>query len=308
MLNIINAVSPEPNNPPDPEPLAPKNSKHFGKKPLIVIATIVAVAIILVALLATPGVSAIPLNVDFEVGEKMIYSNDMSLSMSLGNSSLLNLGSLNSNTSLTASGTKTIEVLAFDGQVYTLNSTSTIEALGQSVSFSVIEKMNKTGYSTTLFNLGSATMEMSSSNGLTNYEYFTQLLSQPQVKVGDSITIPYPTSNLTSNTQVSGELVLTFKGFQDLTVPAGTFKVFEVELTSRNLAMTVQMPESGESFSIMPNSMTMNMDLTYTMYFEYNTMRQIKSSMQATASLDASIISYSITANIDTTLKQDIKP
>ncbi len=308
---MINAVSPEPSNPPDPAPLAPKNSKHFGKKPLIVIATIVAVAIILVALLATPGVSAIPLNVDFVVGEKMVYTTTASLSMNLDSSSLFSAESLSSNNSIAVSGTKTIEVLAFDGQLYTLNTTTTMNQASESASFSVIEKMNKTGYTTAIFNLGSTTMEISSGNDLTNYECLTQLLSQPQVKVGDSITIPYPalSSNLSSNIQVTGDLVLTFKGIQDLTVPAGTYKVFEVELTSRNLSMTLQMPSSsfGDS-SLFPSSMKMDMDLNYKMYFEYNTMRQIQSSMQATASLQSTIISYTMSANMDMTLDQDIKP
>jgi hypothetical protein len=310
LFNKINAASPEESNPTDPTPLTTKNSKRFGKKPFIVLIAVLTIAIIAVALVVTPGASAIPLNVDFVVGEKMVYTTTMSLSMNIGNSSLFNIGTVTSNNSLSVSGKKTVEVLDFDGQLYTLNTTTSLTEAGKSVSYSVIEKMNKTGYTTAIINLGSASMEMSSSNGLTNYEYLTQLLSQPQVKVGDSITIPYPaTSNLTSNLHVTGDLVLTFKGFQDLTVPAGTYKAFEIDLTSRNLSMTVQIPSTSEdTYSILPSSMTMNMDLTYKMYFEYNTMRQIQSSMQATASLQSSIISYSITANMDTTLNQDIKP
>jgi hypothetical protein len=313
MLNKLYAVSPDTPAPApsDPAPSTPKSSKRFRKKPLIVMAAVVAVAIILIALVATPGVSAIPLNVEFVVGEKMVYTTDMSLSMNLGNSSLFNIGSVSSSNSLSISGKKTVEVLDFDGQLYTLNSTSTLQSNGNSASFSVIEKMNKTGYTTSIINLGSASMELTSENSFTNYEYLTQLLNQPQVKVGDSITIPYPLpSNLSSNIQVSGDLVLTFKGFQDLTVPAGTFKVFEVDLTSRNLSMTVQIPSNSENgtFSIMPSSMTMGIDLNYKMYFEYNTMREIQSDMQATLSLQTSIINYSMTLGMDMTLNQDIKP
>ncbi len=312
MFSKLNAVSSDTPNPQDPAPLASKSSKRFGKKPFIVLAVVVAVAIILIALVATPGVSAIPLNVDFVVGEKMVYTTDMSLSMNLGNSSLFNIGSVSSNNSLSISGKKTVEVMGFDGQLYTLNSTSTMESSGKSVSYSVIEKMNKTGYTTAIINLGSASMEMSSGSGLANYECLTQLLSQPQVKVGDSVIVPYPalSSNLSSNVQVSGDLVLTFKGFQDLTVPAGTFKVFEVDLTSRNLSLTVQIPSNSQNgtFSIMPSSMTMGIDLNYKMYFEYNTMREIQSEMQATLSLQTSIINYSMTLGMDMILNQDIKP
>jgi hypothetical protein len=311
MFSKFNAVSPDTPNPPDPAPSTLKTSKRFGKKPLLVLAAVIAVAIILIALLATPGVSAIPLNVDFVVGEKMVYTTDMSLSMNLGNSSLFNIGSVSSNNSLSISGKKTVEVMDFDGQLYTLNSTSTLQSNGHSASFSVIEKMNKTGYTTAILNLGSASMELTSENSFTNYEYLTQLLSQPQVKVGDSITNPYPLpKDLSSTIQVSGDLVLTFKGFQDLTVAAGTFKVFEVDLTSRNLAMTVEIPSNSENstFSIMPSSMTMGIDLNYKMYFEYNTMRQIQSEMQATLSLQTSLINYSMTLGMDMTLDQDIKP
>jgi hypothetical protein len=311
MFSKFNSVSSDIPNQPDPAAQAQKSHRGFGKKPLLVLAAVVAIAIILIAMLATPGASAaIPLNVNYVVGEKMVYTTDMSVAMNLGNSSLFNFGSLSSNNSIAVSGTKTVEVVGFDGQLYTLNSTSTIDALGKSVSFSVIEKMNKTGYTTTIFNFGSATMEISSGTGLTNYESLTQLLSQPEVKVGDSVTIPYPgaSSSMPSNIQVSGDLVLTFKGTQDLTVPAGTYKAFEVDLTSRNLKMTVQIPSSESSYSIMPSSLSMDIDLSYKMYFEYNTMRPIQSSMQATATLQTSIISYSMTLGMDTTLNQDIKP
>ncbi len=52
--------------------------------------------------------------------------------------------------------------------------------------------MNKTGYSTFLVNLGNISQEEISDNNPTSSNYLAQLLSKPEVKVGDSITIPYP--------------------------------------------------------------------------------------------------------------------
>jgi hypothetical protein len=59
--------------------LSTGGSKRFGKK-LYVVAAIVAVAVIAVALLIPQGAATIPLNVDYEVGEKMVYDTTMILS------------------------------------------------------------------------------------------------------------------------------------------------------------------------------------------------------------------------------------
>lgn len=76
---------------------------------------------------------------------------------------------------------QTIEVIDFDGEYYTLNRTSTIISDDKPYSFSILEKINKTGYSTYILDLGNATQEIPSTS-ITGNSYLIQLLSKPEVK------------------------------------------------------------------------------------------------------------------------------
>ena len=295
------------NNLPEKQSLRHSGFKH-GKKFVLIVA-VVAIAIIAGALLIPQGAASIPLNVSYNVGEKMVYNTTMSLSSTVNNSTPSNIGYLTNN--ITIPGTQTIDVQSFDGQIFTLNSTSTMAEGGRPFTFSTIEKMNKTGYTTAFLNLGNTSEEIPE-NGPTSNQYLAQLLSKPEVKVGDSVTIPYPSlpSNLSSNIQTTGDLTLTFKGMQELTVPAGTYKVFEVDLTSNNLSMTVELQSiSGDpSAPNQPRSMTTNITLNFQMFIEYNTMRQIQSSMQETTSMQSATLNYAMATSMQMTLNQDIQP
>ena len=175
---------------------------------------------------------------------------------------------------------------------------------GSPLSMSNVETMDNTGCTTFLANFGGSS---DASNPTSEY-YLAQLLDKSEVKVGDSVTVPYPTmpGNLSSLFQISGSLTLTFKGFQDLTVPAGTFKVFRVDITSDDLTMTMNSPYSSSQTTLGSLSMTAN--LNFQLYYEYGTMRLIQSAMVENAQLQSSILNYGIGYNIDMTLNQDIQP
>jgi hypothetical protein len=195
--------------------------------------------------------------------------------------------------------------MSFDGENYLLNHTTTMTALGRPFSYSMTEKMNKTGYSTYLLNMGGTETEVSPTS-ITSDSYLAQLLSRPEVKVGDSINVPYP-SLPSSSIQTTGDLTIKFNDVQDLTVAAGTYKVFRIDITSNNLKMTMNLPQTNSSIAL-PTSMSMNLDLNFQIYLEYGTMRQIESTMQESTSYDSSIINFGITMSMDTTLTQHIKP
>jgi hypothetical protein len=285
-----------------------KKFKQFGKKLYVLIAAVIAVAVIVGALLIPQGAASIPLNVNYTVGEKMVYTTTTSLVLNVNNSTFPSDEGLTSN-NMTISGKETLEVLSFDGEFYTLNNTVTMTEENLPFSYSTTEKMNKTGYSVLFVNLGNTSEEIPD-NSLTSNQYLAQLLSKPEVKVGDTITIPYPSlpSNISSNIQVTGDLTLTFKGFQDLTVPAGTYKVFRVDLTSNNLSMTIKpsLPSFRNSSAPTPTTITLNMDLNYQMYLEYGSMRQIESSMQETAGFQSTTLNYTLSTTTNMTLNQDI--
>jgi hypothetical protein len=124
------------------------------------------------------------------VGEKMVYETTVALGLDLGTP--LNT-QLNTSNSTNISGQQTIEVISFDGENYLLNHTMSMTVLNKPVSFSMTEKMNKTGYSTYFLDLGSIQQELPS-DGL-GVTYLAQLLNKPEVKVGDTVTIPFPSSN-----------------------------------------------------------------------------------------------------------------
>jgi hypothetical protein len=107
---------------------------------------------------------------------------------------------------------------------------------------------------------------------------------------------------------ITGDLTMTFKGVQDLTVPAGTYKVFRIDLSCNNVKMNYQSPLSNFT-NIIQFDITMNADINYQIYIEYGTMRQIKSSVQETITLSSTMTSgYSMTMNADMTLIEHIKP
>ena len=275
-------------------------SKRFGKK-LYVVAAIVAVAVIVVALFIPQGTATIPLNVDYEVGEKMVYDTTVTLNYEDLNSTLIPAGTgvLNS-TSVNAK--QTIEVIDFDGEYYTLNQTTTLNIGYKPLSVSMLQKMDKTGCSTYLLNFGGTEHEVPDTS-LTSTSYLTQLLNKSEVKVGDSVNVPFPSA--LSDIGVTGDLTMTFKGIEDLTVPAGTYKVFRIDITSNDVSMSYN-PSTTLSGLNLPTKI--KMDLNYQIYMEYGTLRQIKSTMQQTSSLQSSIMNYTMTLSMDMTLSDHIKP
>ena len=282
---------------------APKR-RLSGRKIYFMIFAIIAILIISVTLLIPQGAASIPLNVNYAVGEKMVYDATMTSSFQYGNSALTTgiTSQLPNNTSINMQ--QTIEVTGFDGEYYTLNHTMTLSTNSKPLSISLTEKMNKTGYSAYLLNLGSTQQEIPN-NGVTSTSYLAQLLSKPEVKVGDSVEVPFPSGNLSIG--ITGDLTMTFKGIQDLTVPAGTFKVFRIDITSNNLKMNYNSP-MGSLSNFTPANITMTLDMNSQMYIEYGTMRQIKSSMQETVSMQSATLNYGMSTNMDMTLVEHITP
>ncbi len=284
--------------PPPPPPEQTSQKRAFNKKLLIPIATVVVIVIVAVALLIPQGQATIPLEVNYRVGERMVYSTTVSASMP---SAPFGLGDV-LNGSLSVTGEQTIDVVDFDGEFYTLNHTISMQLADYpTTTFSLTEKMNKTGYSTYIFDIGSAALSVSSQGG--GYGgYLAQLLSKPEVKVGDSINVPFPPA--LQKLGIEGSIMLTFNGVQDLTVPAGTYKVFRVDMTSNGLRFNTSALAGNSSVEVPSVSMSANMQCQT--YMEYGTMRQIKTTMQEDISLGSSLMSFTINASMDTTLQEDL--
>ena len=299
-FNKVNSVEPDaPSAPTQPE-LPDKSGNFFGKKLYAVIA-IILIAVIAVALLIPQGTAIIPLNVDYVVGEKMVYDATATVTFQ-NDGSASPSGLIGDSPSATMNAQQSIEVIDFDGEYYTLNHTTTMMLNDKPFSYSLIEKMNKTGYSTYLINIGNTEQQLPSTS-LASNSYLTQLLNKSEVKVGDTITIPFP--NAASSMGVNGDLTMTFRGFEDLTVPAGTYRVFRIDITSNNINMNY-IPSTGSTgFTLVAS---MNLDLNCQIYMEYGTLRQIKSVMQESVSLQSSMMNYTMDLSMDMILTQHVKP
>ena len=247
--------------------------KRFSRKRYAIVG-IIAIGVIVVALFFVPqGLATIPLRVNYTVGERMVYYTTKALSVQVFNATT---GQLEpkappiQNYSLNYADT--VEVAGFDGETYTLNHTMTIEGIsGKQASVSFVEEMNQTGYSMWIFpqapNVGA-----SNRSGVSN-PALTGLLERPEVTVGDTWVIPVTTNS--SHATMTGNMTLTFVGIQDITVPAGTYKVFRVDSASNDTVIKLTRPHSNATTIISTNNMTISGQT----YIEYDTGRQIESNM-----------------------------
>lgn len=285
----VNSVPPQEPTLPDQPTAAQAPPKRSKLKLNALFATVLAVAIIIVALLAAPSEATIPLSVNYQVGEKMVYDANISMEMQTSNMPSVSPLTGLSPGKISTNATITTDVLSFDGETYTLNQTTTIDVLGTVQSIALTQRVNKTGFSTYMINSPAS----SSSYSLGSNAVLNSLLDKPDVKVGESVQVSMP--------GLKGNLTLTFGGIKDITVPAGTYKAYKVSLSGDNLSADSQIPQElgGSSIQV---SMSMNGE----MYIEYGTGRQIQCSMQSTTTSTVAQASISMDMAYQMTLTQHI--
>src|SRR5665647_2935679 len=128
-------------------------SEQKSKIFVAIIMGIVSVLLISAVSFPFPARAVIPLNIDFKVGEKMVYdTTQTTVYASEENSSQSTIPNVDSTK-------ETIEVMDFDGQSYTLN--HTVQDLNQSIRTSFTETLSKTGNSTWHIKIGDNTANAS---------------------------------------------------------------------------------------------------------------------------------------------------
>jgi hypothetical protein len=197
-----------------------------------------------------------------------------------------------SNNSMSMNSTSTLKVVSFDGEYYTLNHTITT-MLNRPISVSLTEKINRTGYARYML---PGDVENLFGNASSNPVLAT-LLSKPEAKVGDTWQIPLESGNATFGT--TGSLTLTFADIEDVTVPAGTYKVVKINVASDDLASHVKISE-GSSDS--------TMSFSGSIYLEYGSCRQIKSDIQINMTIQSTILNSSMSYSSQMTLTEHNKP
>jgi len=96
---------------------------------------------------------------------------------------------------------------------------------------------------------------------------------------------------------IAEDLKITFKAIQDLTVDAGTYKVFRMDFSTR-----FGIPENQSS------NLNANMDLTGQSYLEQDTCKQVQSTLQINMVYQFLGIPLSMEGTITSILTQDLRP
>ena len=237
-----------------------------SRKRIYAVLGIVAVAAVTLALvfafLIPPNVEAtIPLIYNYTPGEEMTYNLTGTTTNTTGQ-----------NTSLTE--TMSMDILSFDGENYTINQTMTLSIPGGSpMSFSVTQKINKTGYVTNLNGTAEIQQAYSSFPGFGSSSW-----QKDEAKVGETWQIPLSLDNITYAV-FNGNLTLKFGDIQDITVAAGVYRVFRIDVSGSNLSMAISTPPPANA------SIFENFTISGQTYLEYGTCRLVTSDFQESISM-----------------------
>lgn len=261
------------------------------KRIYIITAAVLIGVLIVAAVFFVPQSSAntISLGVHYTQGEKLTYNINVSAS-SAGTS-------ITSNVS--ANSTVTIEVISIENGIYKLNYTLTSNILGNSTVLSKIVEVKESQMVTTLALLPVVAQLGSIDNS--SSPLITAVFDQSTAKVGDTWSIPIDVKT-SGNSNVKAEnLTVTFKAIQDLTVPAGNYHVFRIDLST-------SMEETQNSGII---SGKVAVQLSGESYLETGGCKQIQSNLTLVMSISSQIgstdYSYSITCGISSNLVSDVK-
>ena len=284
-LTVAPDVPSQPNSP-------VSGGKKRGKKLYALVVAVIAIVVIAGTLLIPQGSgSQIQLSLTYTVGDHMTYDITNTVTGQQYTSSVSIPGSYSDNLTLS------IAVLGFDGQYYKLNQTTETATLG---SLSLILNVNKTSYYNDFIAPGAPDVfyNISSNPALAAY------LAKPTVNVGDVWQFPVSTGN--ASLGYTGEMTLKFAGIQNLTVPAGTYKTFSVEVSTGNLILHADPDYLNAIHLDIPDNMTLQMNGTA--YLEQGTCRLIKSDLTQESAFQTNGIAGTSSMYTEKILVRDTKP
>jgi hypothetical protein len=204
-------------------------------------------------------VTLIPLTYNFVPGEQMIYSLK------------LNASSTTPGLSQFVTENATLRVVSFDGEYYTINATlsASYNEGSANTGYSTFV-VNKTGYEKSFDNVTFVGQEVSSIEG-----NFVTAFRNNETRAGDTWQIFVGNVSISNSTLGGyvGNLTESFGDLQNLTVPAGTFRVFSMDFSADNLTVIFPPPFQG--------AFSGNYSFTGREYLEYGTNRLISMEMQS---------------------------
>jgi hypothetical protein len=195
----------------------------------------------------------IPLTYEYTPGEEMTYNLTENIT---------SLGFPTAGGNASGTGTMALDVISFNGENYTVNETYTFQVFNRSQTLYLTYAMNKTGYVTPISPAG------------TSFSWFIDFQSMFQKNetiAGETWKIPSGTlAQNNSNIALNGNLTETFGDIQNVTVPAGTYRAFSVDVSGSNLTVVTHLPTP------INESLSENFSLNGQMYLEYGTCRVIQ--------------------------------
>ncbi len=295
MFSTANNPQPEPFDKPSQSTLSIPGK---SRRRLYALGGIIAVIIVASALFVPQALgSSIELGLNYTVGEKMTYATTNTVTNQMSNTSI-NVETTPLTQTYNSTGVH--EILSFNDEAYTIKLTITSELNGKPLSIPITTNTTtKTQYYNNLLPAGSPAFFLNASSNPTIEAYLTK----SQVKVGESWQIPVSTGNVSLG--LTGEITLKFSSIQEITVPAGTYQVFVVELSSKDLTMHIS-PDNGViSASTLDNSI---LQLNGRTYLEVGTCRVIKSELTQQTTIQQTGVTGSSTIYTEKTLTEHIKP
>lgn len=277
--------------PSEPQP----NGKKHDRKLYASIAGLVVVLIVLAALFIPQGAgSPLELNLNYKVGDHMVYDTTNKVTNQIVNTSL-SLPGITNNQSFNS--TITLDIIGSDADNYSVNETIVpVPNLFSHPLPPITLNVSKSSFYNNFMAPGGPLIFYNTSSNSTISAY----LAQPTVKVGDIWKIPVNTGN--ASLGLTGEVTLTFAEMQDLTVPAGTFKTMRIEVTSNTLSLH----SDGSSIIKIPNGMTLQ--LNGTSYIEQGTCRLIKADLTQLTTTNSPGIGSTSTLYTEKTLVEYTHP
>ncbi len=237
--------------------------KHHKKLYTIAGGLAVLVIIAVTALLIPQGSSSpVQLSLQYTVGDHMVY--DISSTVT-GQQTGIPLSS-----PTVYNSTISLDVLSFDGENYVLNETLTTTIINHPLP-PITLNVSKNNYYDNFMAPGGPAIFYNINNNPTLVSY----LAKSQVNIGDVWQMPVNTGN--ASLGLTGEITMKFSGFQDLTVPAGTYKTFKIDTSTDNLTMHYD-PAYLQSIHL-AFSGNYSLRLSGTTYLEQNTCRLIQSDL-----------------------------
>jgi len=268
---------PPPPAPTSVEPTRKSRKKLYALLGIVLIAVLISVVVITFFVPRGLG-ETIPYGFNYAVGEKMIY--DLSMSAN-GNGQ-----------SVSVTGTISMEVLSFDGDNYTINETVSFTAQGvQQQEVSLTYRMNKFGQTTDVLDLPSEIQSIYSM--FRSVPGFGSAFNKTEARVGESFQLPLDLGNSTFS--MSGTINYKFGEVQNVTMAAGTYKTFKIEISTNDVHASI----SGVSVSVNMHGWIRQ---------EYGTCRPIDMNLEATETVSGQGQSITIPVSMQMTLRQYIKP